>query len=56
MKQASNKEIRQARAYFYRRGRSVTRGFCRVFANAARVMQFTFADLDARLQADAGEA
>lgn len=46
MKDAGTKEVRQARAFLYRRKMFVTSRFCRVFANTARVLGVTFADLD----------
>jgi hypothetical protein len=46
MRHAGNKEVRQARCFLYKRGMHVTTHFCRIFANAARLLGVTFADLD----------
>lgn len=44
--QAKPREVRQARAFLFRRGVVVSSRYCRVFVTTAKVMRVSFAQLD----------
>lgn len=50
MTQTKPKEVRQARAFLYRRGVVVSSRYCRVFVLTAKVMRLSFAQLDQFMQ------
>lgn len=45
------REVRQARAYLYRRGVVVPASFCRMFARTAKAMNFSYTQLHEAIHA-----
>lgn len=47
---AKPREVRQARAFLFRRGLVVSSRYCRVFVGTAKVLRVSFAQLDDLMQ------